>query len=259
MFGDAINSTLTNVRRSMSIIASAGKNTVPGRGKSRSSKLSERHRVRKQNPRKSWVIRDMDGASEGEIESHLKRSKRYFTIYMYNNSARNYPCNRFYFYTTLLFNFSRSQSMGTSEDDSDYAYIDRSTHSITGYLQSPTNTNSKKSMTKDTNSFDLNQPTIKGHGAEQTATINLLLANSFESNGQDIENGANDSEIVDKMCSTTSFIDSPSPYATIQVLRKHGQHTKGIPQEKFQGNALPGQPHLIHQRPHPSGFHTLKV
>ena len=259
MFGDAINSTLTNVRRSMSIIASAGKNTVPGRGKSRSSKLSERHRVRKQNPRKSWVIRDMDGASEGEIESHLKRSKRYFTIYMYNNSARNYPCNRFYFYTTLLFNFSRSQSMGTSEDDSDYAYIDRSTHSITGYLQSPTNTNSKKSMTKDTNSFDFNQPTIKGHGAEQTATINLLLANSFESNGQDIENGANDSEIVDKMCSTTSFIDSPSPYATIQVLRKHGQHAKGIPQEQFQGNALPGQPHLIHQRPHPSGFHTLKV
>ena len=66
----------------MSIIASAGKNTVPGRGKSRSSKLSERHRVRKQNPRKSWVIRDMDGASEGEIESHLKRSKRYFTVYI---------------------------------------------------------------------------------------------------------------------------------------------------------------------------------
>ena len=89
MFGDAINSTLTNVRRSMSIIASAGKNTVPGRGKSRSSKLSQRHRVRKQNPRKSWVIRDMDGASEGEIDSHLKRSKRYFTVYMYNNSAQN--------------------------------------------------------------------------------------------------------------------------------------------------------------------------
>ena len=90
MFGDAINSTLTNVRRSMSIIASAGKNTVPGRrGKSRSSKLSERHRVRKQNPRKSWVIRDMDGASDGEIESHLKRSKRYFTFYMYNTSAQN--------------------------------------------------------------------------------------------------------------------------------------------------------------------------
>ena len=74
----------------MSIIASAGKNTVPGRGKSRSSKLSERHRVRKQNPRKSWVIRDMDGASEGEIESHLKRSKRYFTIYMYNKSCSKF-------------------------------------------------------------------------------------------------------------------------------------------------------------------------
>ena len=26
---------------------------------------------------------------------------------------------------------------GTSEEDSDYACIDRSTHSITGYLQSP--------------------------------------------------------------------------------------------------------------------------
>ena len=69
---------------------------------------------------------------------------------------------------------------GTSEDDSDYAYIDRSTHSITGYLQSPT-----KAKT--------DQPTL------DESTKVFADDNTF---------------------STTSFIDSPSPYATIQVLRK---------------------------------------
>ena len=149
--------------------------------------------------------------------------------------------------------------MGTSEDDSDYAYIDRSTHSITGYLQSPTHTN----MKKDSNSFDSSNISkkkrfgkVKG-GADQTTTINLLLANSFESNGVETDNNAiEESHIVDKMCSTTSFIDSPSPYATIQVMRKHRQQTKeNLPQV----NSLKGQGNLIHQRPHPGGFHTLKV
>ena len=88
MFGDALNSTLTNVRRSMSVIASAGKNTIPGRkGQKRSSKLSERHKVRKENRRKSWIIRDIDGASEGELENNLTRSKRWdvtiFVIFRY--------------------------------------------------------------------------------------------------------------------------------------------------------------------------------
>ena len=151
--------------------------------------------------------------------------------------------------------------MGTSEDDSDYAYIDRSTHSITGYLQSPNNTNIKK----DSNNFDSNNICKKKRfgkgnngGADQTATINLLLANSFESNGgvETDNNAIEESHIVDKMCSTTSFIDSPSPYATIQVMRKHRQQTKeSLPQV----NHLKGQNNLIHQRPHPGGFHTLKV
>ena len=73
VFGDALNSTLTNVRRSMSVIASAGKNTIPGRkGQKRSSKLSERHKIRKEHRRKSWIIRDIDGASEGELENNLQ-------------------------------------------------------------------------------------------------------------------------------------------------------------------------------------------
>ena len=72
-----MNSTLTNVRRSMSIIASAGKNTIPrGKGQRKSSKLSERHKQRKEHGRKSWVLRDIDGASEGELETNLSRSKR---------------------------------------------------------------------------------------------------------------------------------------------------------------------------------------
>ena len=149
--------------------------------------------------------------------------------------------------------------MGTSEDDSDYAYIDRSTHSITGYLQSPTNTN----MKKDSNSFDSSNISKekrlgKGNsGADQTTTINLLLANSFDSNGVETDNNAiEESHIVDKMCSTTSFIDSPSPYSTIQVMRKHRQQTKeSLPQL----NPRKSQDNLIHQRPHPGGFHTLKV
>ena len=65
----------------MSIIASAGKNTIPGRkGQRRSSKLSERHKLRKEHGRKSWVMRDIDGASEGELESNLSRSKRYLIV-----------------------------------------------------------------------------------------------------------------------------------------------------------------------------------
>ena len=62
----------------MSVIASAGKNTIPGRKRQkRSSKLSERHKIRKDHSRKSWVIRDIDGASEDELENNLTRSKRY--------------------------------------------------------------------------------------------------------------------------------------------------------------------------------------
>ena len=59
----------------MAIIASAGKNTIPGR-KGRSSKLSGRNRSKKENSRKSWVTRDIEGASEGELENNLRRSKR---------------------------------------------------------------------------------------------------------------------------------------------------------------------------------------
>ena len=66
----------------MSVIASAGKNTLPGRkGQKRSSKLSERHKSRKEHQRKSWVIRDIDGASEGELENNLTRAKRYTLVY----------------------------------------------------------------------------------------------------------------------------------------------------------------------------------
>ena len=153
--------------------------------------------------------------------------------------------------------------MGTSEDDSDYAYIDRSTHSITGYLQSPTNTAMKSNMMKNSSSFDSSNAKKKmfrdGHHApDQTTTINLLLANSFDTNGVDTDNAIEESDIVDKMCSTTSFIDSPSPYATIQVLRKHRQHTKES-LLKGQPNSTNGNNNLIHQRPHPGGYHTLKV
>ena len=151
--------------------------------------------------------------------------------------------------------------MGTSEDDSDYAYIDRSTHSITGYLQSPTNTNIKNNLMKNSTSFDAGNPKKKlfgeAHSNDQTTTINLLLANSFDTNEVDTDNNAlEESDIVDKMCSTTSFIDSPSPYATIQVLRKHRQHTKDSVMHN-QPSSLDGN--LIHQRPHPGGYHTLKV
>ena len=77
IFGDAINATLTNVRRSMAIIASAGRNTLPGRrGQKRSSKISRRNKSRKESGRKSWIIRDIEGASEGELENNLRRSKR---------------------------------------------------------------------------------------------------------------------------------------------------------------------------------------
>ena len=69
-------------------------------------------------------------------------------------------------------------------------------------------------------------------------------------------NTIEESQIVDKMCSTTSFIDSPSPYATIQVMRKHRQQTK---EGLSEGNPLKVKDNLIHQRPHPGGFHTLKV
>ena len=74
---------------------------------------------------------------------------------------------------------------GTSEDDSDYAYIDRSTHSITGYLQSPNKGQDPRPRPPERQKFIFNE---------------------------------------NEMCKTTSFIDSPSPYATIQVLRKqkHG-------------------------------------
>ena len=151
--------------------------------------------------------------------------------------------------------------MGTSEEDSDYAYIDRSTHSITGYLQSPTNTNIKNNLMKNSTSFDAGNTKKKhfgeAHSNDQTTTINLLLANSFDSNGADTDNNAlEESDIVDKMCSTTSFIDSPSPYATIQVLRKHRQQTKESLMNDQSSNR---KNNLIHQRPHPGGFHTLKV
>ena len=155
--------------------------------------------------------------------------------------------------------------MGTSEEDSDYAYIDRSTHSITGYLQSPSNTNLKKSMvSKESSNFDSSNTKHKrfrkGNVTDQTNTINLLLANSFEPSCVDTDNPIEESDIVDKMCSTTSFIDSPSPYATIQVLRKHRQQKKdNLSKEQLPGNPLVGQHNLIHQRPHPGGFHTLKV
>ena len=145
--------------------------------------------------------------------------------------------------------------MGTSEDDSDYAYIDRSTHSITGYLQSPTNTAMKNNSMKNSNSFDASYAKLKTFGnglkPDQTTTINLLLANSFDNNdGVDTDNALEETDIVDKMCSTTSFIDSPSPYATIQVLRKHRQHTKDSIMHN-QPSSLDGN--LIHQRPHPGG------
>ena len=151
--------------------------------------------------------------------------------------------------------------MGTSEDDSDYAYIDRSTHSITGYLQSPTNTAMKNNSMKNSNSFDAGHAKLKsfgnGHKPDQTTTINLLLANSFDNNdGVDTDNALEETDIVDKMCSTTSFIDSPSPYATIQVLRKHRQQTKESLMNDQSSNR---KNNLIHQRPHPGGFHTLKV
>ena len=54
--------------------------------------------------------------------------------------------------------------MGTSEDDSDYAYIDRSTHSITGYLQSPNNTNIKNNLMKNSTSFDAGNTKKKHFG-----------------------------------------------------------------------------------------------
>ena len=166
-----------------------------------------------------------------------------------------------FYYELMYFLCSRSRSMGTSEEDSDYAYIDRSTHSITGYLQSPTNTNIKNNLMKNSTSFDAGNSKKKlfgeAHSNDQTTTINLLLANSFDSNGVDTDNNAlEESDIVDKMCSTTSFIDSPSPYATIQVLRKHRQHTKDSVMHN-QPSSLDGN--LIHQRPHPGGYHTLKV
>ena len=154
--------------------------------------------------------------------------------------------------------------MGTSEEDSDYAYIDRSTHSITGYLQSPTNTNIKKSMTKDSNIFDANHPKNKRFGkrspTDQTTTINLLLANSLESSVAENNNAIEDADRAEGMCSTTSFIDSPSPYATIQVMRKHRQLQQDhLQQQQFHMEPPNRQHNLIHQRPHPSGFHTLKV
>ena len=149
--------------------------------------------------------------------------------------------------------------MGTSEEDSDYAYIDRSTHSITGYLQSPTNTTIKNNSIKNSSSFDASHAKLKSfsHKPDQTTTINLLLANSFDANdGGDTDNALEESDIVDKMCSTTSFIDSPSPYATIQVLRKHRQQTK---ENLMNDQHNHGKNNLIHQRPHPGGYHTLKV
>ena len=61
----------------MAIIASAGRNTLPGRrGQKRSSKISRRNKSRKESGRKSWIIRDIEGASEGELENNLRRSKR---------------------------------------------------------------------------------------------------------------------------------------------------------------------------------------
>ena len=68
----------------MSIIASTGRDTVPGR--QRSSKLSERHKHRKEHLRKSWVMRDIDGASEEEVERKLRRSRRYVYIYTHSLS-----------------------------------------------------------------------------------------------------------------------------------------------------------------------------
>ena len=121
----------------------------------------------------------------------------------------------------------------------------------------------KSNMMKNSSSFDSSNAKKKmfrdGHHApDQTTTINLLLANSFETNGVDTDNAIEESDIVDKMCSTTSFIDSPSPYATIQVLRKHRQHTKESLMQD-QPNSTTGKNNLIHQRPHPGGYHTLKV
>ena len=76
MFGDAINATMTSVRRSMAIIAAASKNTASGRKEQkRSSMLNSRKKSRKDR-HKSWVLRDIEGASEGEVETSSKRSKR---------------------------------------------------------------------------------------------------------------------------------------------------------------------------------------
>ena len=98
---------------------------------------------------------------------------------------------------------------GTSEEDSDYACIDRSTHSITGYLQSPTKSCSKEEVEASESFLDVNP-----------------------------------------QMSTTSFIDSPSPYATISVMRKQKQK-----QANNNGNNG-GRSHW--NRPlHP--FHTMKV
>ena len=174
--------------------------------------------------------------------------------------------SRISIYTSILSdsNFKRLRSRGTSEEDSDYAYIDRSTHSITGYLQSPTNTNIKKPITKDSNICDAIHPKNKlfGNGdvTDQTTTINLLLANSLETNMMDNNNSTEDRGRVEGMCSTTSFIDSPSPYATIQVMRKHRQQQKDILNQQHPLIEPANRQHnLIHQRPHPGGFHTLKV
>ena len=106
---------------------------------------------------------------------------------------------------------------GTSEDDSDYACIDRSTHSITGYLQSPT-----KSSKDDVDS----QSAVAA--AAEDESQRLFLANEF---------------------STTSFIDSPSPYATIQVMRKQKQ------QQQHNANRRSHWNRPMHQYP----FHTMKV
>ena len=99
-------------------------------------------------------MRDIDGASEGELESNLSRSKRYLIVFLRGFPTIIKTLRHIELGTLNFFYFHRSRSMGTSEDDSDYAYIDRSTHSITGYLQSPTNTAMKSNMMKNSSSFD---------------------------------------------------------------------------------------------------------
>ena len=128
----------------------------------------------------------------------------------------------------------------------------------------------KKSATKDSNIFhgiDKKLTDLKNNRdvPDQTATINLLPANSIDPSGIPHSNstnfvGADGAE--EGMCSTTSFINSPSPYATIQVMRKHRQQQQDLlhrQQQQLQMQPQNGQQNLHHQRPHPGGFHTLKV